>query len=47
LEVIRQLGIELPAPAWEQRVTFAIKEYNPSDFEDLCLAGVIAWGRLR
>jgi ATP-dependent Lhr-like helicase len=24
-----------------------IKDYDPSDLEDLCLAGVIAWGRLR
>ena len=49
LEVIRQLqGIELPAPAWEQHVLPArIKDYDPSDLEDLCLAGVIAWGRLR
>jgi ATP-dependent Lhr-like helicase len=49
LEVIRQLqGLELPAPAWEQHVLSArIKDYNPSDLEDLCLAGVIAWGRLR
>ena len=49
LEVIRQLqGLELPAPAWEQHVLSArIKDYDPSDLENLCLAGVIAWGRLR
>jgi ATP-dependent Lhr-like helicase len=48
LEVIRQLqGIELPAPAWEQHVLPArIKDYDPADLENLCLAGVIAWGRL-
>ena len=49
LEVIRQLqGLELPAPAWEQHVLSArIKDYDPADLEDLCLAGVITWGRLR
>jgi ATP-dependent Lhr-like helicase len=49
LEVIRQLqGIELPAPAWEQHVLPArIRDYDPADLENLCLAGLIAWGRLR
>jgi ATP-dependent Lhr-like helicase len=49
LEVIRQLqGLELPAPAWEQHVLSArIEDYDPADLEGLCLAGVIAWGRLR
>lgn len=49
LEVIRQLqGLELPAPAWEQHVLPArIEDYNPADLEGLCLAGAIAWGRLR
>ncbi len=49
LEVIRQLqGLELLAPAWEQHVLPArIKDYDPADLESLCLAGVIAWGRLR
>ena len=49
LEVVRQLqGLELPAPAWEQHVLSArIKDYDPADLEDLCLAGVITWGRLR
>ena len=49
LEIIHQLqGLELPAPAWEQHVLPArIKDYDPSDLENLCLAGVIAWGRLR
>src|SRR5262249_37751530 len=49
LEVIRQLqGLELPAPAWEQHVLPArIKDYDPADLEHLCLAGVVAWGRLR
>jgi ATP-dependent Lhr-like helicase len=49
LEVVRQLqGLELPAPAWEQQVFSArIKDYDPANLEDLCLAGVITWGRLR
>jgi ATP-dependent helicase Lhr and Lhr-like helicase len=49
LAVIRQLqGLELPAPAWEQYVLPArVKDYDPSDLENLCLAGVVAWGRLR
>ena len=49
LRVIEQLqGLELPAPAWEQSVLPArIERYDPADLEHLCLAGVIAWGRLR
>jgi len=49
VEVIRQLqGIELPAPAWERQVLPArIGLYDPADMEQLCLAGEIAWGRLR
>ena len=49
VEVIGQLqGIELPAPAWEREVLPArISLYNPADLEQLCLAGEIAWGRLR
>ena len=49
LQVIRQLqGLELPAPAWEQYVLPArIAAYDPADLEHLCLAGVVAWGRLR
>ena len=49
LQVIRQLqGLELPAPAWEQQVLPArIERYDPADLEHLCLAGVVAWGRLR
>jgi ATP-dependent Lhr-like helicase len=49
LQVIRQLqGLELPAPAWEQHVLPArIVNYDPADLEQLCLAGVVAWGRLR
>lgn len=49
LQVIRQLqGLELPAPAWEQHVLPArVENYDPADLEHLCLAGVVAWGRLR
>jgi ATP-dependent helicase Lhr and Lhr-like helicase len=49
LAVIRQLqGLELPAPAWEQYVLPArVQDYDPSDLEDLCLAGIVTWGRLR
>ena len=48
-EVIGQLqGLELPAPAWEREVLPArINLYDPADLEQLCLAGEIAWGRLR
>jgi ATP-dependent Lhr-like helicase len=49
LQVIEQLqGLELPAPAWERHIMPArIEQYNPADLEQLCLAGVVAWGRLR
>ncbi len=49
LEVIGELqGLELPAPAWERHVfPNRIENYDPQDLESLCLAGVVAWGRLR
>jgi ATP-dependent Lhr-like helicase len=49
LQVIQQLqGLELPAPAWEQNVFPArMENYDPADLEYLCLAGVVAWGRVR
>jgi ATP-dependent Lhr-like helicase len=49
LQVIRELqGLELPAPAWEQNVLPArIERYDANDLEHLCLAGIVAWGRLR
>jgi len=49
LEVLTQLqGLELPAPAWEERVLPArVVRYDPADLEHLCLSGVVAWGRLR
>ena len=48
-QVVRQLqGMELPAPAWEQHVLPArVADYDPAELEHLCLAGVVAWGRLR
>jgi len=49
LQVIRQLqGLELPAPAWEQHILPArIEHYDAADLEHLCLAGTVAWGRLK
>lgn len=49
LEIVGQLqGLELPAPAWENFVLPArIQNYDPADLEDLCLAGVVTWGRLK
>jgi ATP-dependent Lhr-like helicase len=48
-QIIGQLqGLELPAPAWERDVLPArIALYDPADLEHLCLAGEVAWGRLR
>ena len=41
-------GIELPARAWESQVLPArVSGYDPDDLEHLCLAGAVAWGRLR
>jgi ATP-dependent Lhr-like helicase len=40
-------GLELPAPAWERDVLPArVARYNPAELEQLCLSGVVAWGRL-
>jgi ATP-dependent Lhr-like helicase len=49
LEVVGQLqGLELPARAWEAHVLPArVARYDPDDLERLCLAGAVAWGRLR
>jgi ATP-dependent Lhr-like helicase len=48
LQVIAQLqGLELPAPAWEEHVLPArVHLYNPGDLEEVCLSGMVAWGRL-
>ena len=49
LQIIKQLqGLELPAPAWEEQVLPArISQFDPMDLENLCLAGVVAWGKLK
>jgi len=49
LEIVRSLeGLELPGPAWERDVLSArVADYDPTDLEDLCLAGEVVWGRLR
>ncbi len=49
LAVVGQLeGLELPARAWEEHVLPArIAGYDPTDLDRLCLAGAVAWGRLR
>ncbi|MCC6848617.1 MAG: DEAD/DEAH box helicase [Deltaproteobacteria bacterium] len=45
--VVAQLhGLELPAPAWERAVLPArVTAYAPGLLDDLCLSGVVAWGR--
>ncbi len=49
LEVVSQLqGVELPARAWEAHVFPArVARYDANDLEQICLAGAVAWGRLR
>ncbi|MHB8573003.1 MAG: DEAD/DEAH box helicase [Candidatus Dormibacteria bacterium] len=48
LQVMRQLqGLELPAGAWEMQVLPArVAQYAPADLEQLCLSGVLSWGRV-
>jgi len=48
LEVIRQLqGFEIPASAWERFVLARrISDYDPAHLDQLCMAGVVGWGRL-
>ncbi len=48
LEVIRQLqGFEIPASAWERFVLARrISDFDPAHLDQLCLAGVVGWGRL-
>jgi ATP-dependent Lhr-like helicase len=47
--IVGQLqGLELPGPAWERDILPArIAQYSPADLEQLCLAGEVAWGRLK
>jgi ATP-dependent Lhr-like helicase len=49
LQIVEQLqGLELPAPAWERDILPSrLERYDPADLENLCLGGVVAWGRLR
>jgi len=48
LEVIRQMqGFEIPASAWERFVLGRrIADYDPAHLDQLCLSGVVGWGRL-
>ncbi len=48
IEVIRQLqGFEIPASAWERFVLARrISDYDPAHLDQLCLTGVVGWGRL-
>ena len=47
--IVGQLeGFEAPAAAWETEILPArIAEYEPAWLDDLCLAGRVAWARLR
>jgi len=49
VQVIGKLqGLELPALVWERDILPArVARYSPADLEQLCLSGVVAWGRLR
>jgi ATP-dependent helicase Lhr and Lhr-like helicase len=48
LEVLRQLqGFEIPANAWERQVLARrVVDYDPKWLDQLCLTGVVGWGRL-
>jgi ATP-dependent Lhr-like helicase len=48
LEALRQLqGFEVPANAWERDVLARrVSGYDPKILDQLCLTGVIGWGRL-
>jgi ATP-dependent Lhr-like helicase len=48
LEVLRQLqGFEAPANAWEQHLLPSrVRGYDPAALDQLCLTGVVGWGRL-
>ncbi len=45
--IVTQLhGLELPAPSWERSVLPArVERYDPALLDELCFAGVVAWGR--
>ncbi|HET6143133.1 MAG TPA: DEAD/DEAH box helicase [Candidatus Acidoferrales bacterium] len=48
LDVLRQLqGYEAPANAWESEIlSRRVANYDPATLDDLCLKGVVGWGRL-
>src|SRR5579862_6980826 len=48
LEVLRQLqGYEAPANSWESEILKRrVADYNPATLDNLCLRGVVGWGRL-
>ncbi len=48
LAAIEQLeGFEAPAAEWERTLLPArVAHYNPQWLDNLCLAGVIGWGRI-
>jgi ATP-dependent helicase Lhr and Lhr-like helicase len=48
LEAIRQLqGFEAPANSWErQMLKRRVADYDPRILDQLCLTGVVGWGRL-
>jgi len=48
LEILRQLqGFEIPASAWERQILRQrVKDYDPSQLDQLCLTGAVGWGRL-
>ena len=48
LEVLRQLqGYEAPANAWEREIlTRRVADYDPAALDNLCLRGLVGWGRL-
>ena len=48
LEIVKQLqGFETPANAWEpQLLARRVNRYDPAGLDELCLTGVIGWGRL-
>ncbi|HKS97511.1 MAG TPA: DEAD/DEAH box helicase, partial [Terriglobia bacterium] len=48
LEVIRQLqGFEIPASSWETQILARrLADYDPKQLDQLCLTGVVGWGRI-
>ncbi len=48
LAAIEQLeGFEAPAVEWERTLLPArVANYNPRSLDDLCLAGIVGWGRI-